>query len=196
MPLLNHPTREINLKVVYYGPAFSGKTTNLQYIHSSVAPGSRGELVSMATQSDRTLFFDFMPLDLGRLNGWKTRLFLYTVPGQVQYNASRKLILSGADAVVFVADSDATRSNDNVESLQSMFDSLAEYNIGLHDFPWVLQYNKRDLKDAAPIERLEQELNSYGVPAIESVACDGTGIFSTLKTMSKLLITHVSALID
>jgi signal recognition particle receptor subunit beta len=192
MPLLNSLRREINCKIVYYGPGFGGKTTNLIYIHSQVSPASRGELISMATQTDRTLFFDFMPLEIGQVMGWNIRLSLYTVPGQVEYNASRKIILNGADAIVFVADSDPTRQVANVESLQNMMDNLAEYGISLHNVPWILQYNKRDLAHAVSLERLEEQLNFSNVPSFESVASEGLGVFATLRGISKLLLEELS----
>jgi hypothetical protein len=195
MPLLNHQKREINFKVVYYGPAFSGKTTNLMYLHRHLSPETRGELITMATQTDRTLYFDFMPLDLGEVQGWKMRLSLYTVPGQVQYDVSRKLILNGADAVVFVADSDVLRSPDNMESLQNMVENLAEHRINLDELPWVLQYNKRDLADIMPIERMQKELNARDVPALEAVASEGLGVFATLKSTSKLLLNHIAKVV-
>ena len=195
MPLLNYQKREINFKVVYYGPAFSGKTTNLMYLHRHLSPETRGELITMATQTDRTLYFDFMPLDLGEVQGWQMRLSLYTVPGQVQYDVSRKLILNGADAVVFVADSDVLRSPDNIESLQNMVENLAEHRINLDELPWVLQYNKRDLADIMPIERMQKELNARDVPALEAVASEGLGVFATLKSTSKLLLNHIAKII-
>jgi small GTP-binding protein len=183
--------REITCKVVYYGPGFSGKTTNLKYLHNKIAPATRGELVSMATQTDRTLFFDFMPLDLGKVNGWQMRMAMYTVPGQVEYNASRKLILNGVDGVVLVADSDLMRSADNIESLQNLKTNLSELGIPLEELPFVLQYNKRDLKTAMSTERMEEELNSAGVPSFEAVANEGPGVFATLKAISKLLLNEI-----
>jgi signal recognition particle receptor subunit beta len=156
MALVNYAAREINCKIVYYGTGLGGKTTNLKYIHSQLAPTTRGELISLATETERTLFFDFLPLDLGSVQGFKTRFSLYTVPGQVEYNASRKLILNGVDGIIFVGDSDVMRAKDNVESLQNMVENLAEYGLTLDSIPWVLQYNKRDLANAMPIERLRK----------------------------------------
>ena len=195
MPLLNQQKREINCKVVYYGPAFSGKTTNLQWIHRQLAPTTRGELISMATQTDRTLFFDFLPLDLGLVHGWKMRVSMYTVPGQVEYNASRKLILNGADAIVFVADSDRLRSADNIEALDNMKSNLEEYKLDLASIPWILQYNKRDLSDPMPVERMEMELNRYGVTSFEAVASEGLGVFATLRAVTRELMNELSKLV-
>jgi len=191
MALVNYAAREINCKIVYYGTGLGGKTTNLKYIHSQLAPTTRGELISLATETERTLFFDFLPLDLGSVQGFKTRFSLYTVPGQVEYNASRKLILNGVDGIIFVADSDVMRSRDNVESLQNMVENLAEYSLTLDNIPWVLQYNKRDLANALPIERLEKELNVRGVPSFEAVASEGLGVFATLKAISKLILNRL-----
>jgi signal recognition particle receptor subunit beta len=191
MALVNYAAREINCKIVYYGTGLGGKTTNLKYIHSQLAPTTRGELISLATETERTLFFDFLPLDLGSVQGFKTRFSLYTVPGQVEYNASRKLILNGVDGIIFVGDSDLMRSRDNVESLQNMIENLAEYSLTLDNIPWVLQYNKRDLANALPIERLEKELNIRGVPSFEAVASEGLGVFATLKAISKLILNRL-----
>lgn len=191
MALVNYAAREINCKIVYYGTGLGGKTTNLKYIHSQLAPTTRGELISLATETERTLFFDFLPLDLGSVQGFKTRFSLYTVPGQVEYNASRKLILNGVDGIIFVGDSDLMRSRDNIESLQNMIENLAEYSLTLDNIPWVLQYNKRDLANALPIERLEKELNIRGVPSFEAVASEGLGVFATLKAISKLILNRL-----
>ncbi len=191
MALVNYAAREINCKIVYYGTGLGGKTTNLKYIHSQLAPTTRGELISLATETERTLFFDFLPLDLGSVQGFKTRFSLYTVPGQVEYNASRKLILNGVDGIIFVADSDPMRSKENIESLQNMIDNLQEYNLTLDNIPWVLQYNKRDLAGAMPIERLEKECNVRGVPSFEAVASEGLGVFATLKAISKLILNRL-----
>ncbi|MFN8655332.1 MAG: GTPase domain-containing protein [Candidatus Obscuribacterales bacterium] len=191
MALVNYAAREINCKIVYYGTGLGGKTTNLKYIHSQLAPTTRGELISLATETERTLFFDFLPLDLGSVQGFKTRFSLYTVPGQVEYNASRKLILNGVDGIIFVADSDVMRAKENVESLQNMIENLAEYNLTLDQIPWVLQYNKRDLANAMTIERLEKDLNIRGVPSFEAVASEGLGVFATLKAISKLILNRL-----
>jgi mutual gliding-motility protein MglA len=191
MALVNYAAREINCKIVYYGTGLGGKTTNLKYIHSQLAPTTRGELISLATETERTLFFDFLPLDLGSVQGFKTRFSLYTVPGQVEYNASRKLILNGVDGIIFVADSDIMRSKENMESLQNMVENLAEYSLTLDNIPWVLQYNKRDLANAMPIERMEKELNIRGIPSFEAVASEGLGVFATLKAISKLILNRL-----
>lgn len=191
MALVNYAAREINCKIVYYGTGLGGKTTNLKYIHSQLAPTTRGELISLATETERTLFFDFLPLDLGSVQGFKTRFSLYTVPGQVEYNASRKLILNGVDGIIFVADSDVMRSKDNVDSLQNMIENLAEYSLTLDNIPWVLQYNKRDLANAMPIERMERELNQRQIPSFEAVASEGLGVFATLKAISKLILNRL-----
>jgi len=191
MALVNYAAREINCKIVYYGTGLGGKTTNLKYIHSQLAPTTRGELISLATETERTLFFDFLPLDLGSVQGFKTRFSLYTVPGQVEYNASRKLILNGVDGIIFVADSDIMRSRENIESLQNMVENLAEYGLTLDNVPWVLQYNKRDLASAMPIERMEKELNVRAVPSFEAVASEGLGVFATLKAISKLILNRL-----
>jgi signal recognition particle receptor subunit beta len=192
MPTLDKQKREITCKVVYYGPGVSGKTTNLQYIHSQIPADVRSQMVSTATQTDRTLFFDFMPLNLGVVAGWKIRLGMYTVPGQVEYNASRRVILNGADAIVFVADSDALRMADNLESMNNMRDNLSDLGMDLNNVPWVLQYNKRDLDEPMPLERMEKELNLTSVPSIEAIASQGLGVFTTLKSVSKLLINDLS----
>ena len=163
----------------------------MKYIHSQLAPTTRGELISLATETERTLFFDFLPLDLGSVQGFKTRFSLYTVPGQVEYNASRKLILNGVDGIIFVGDSDVMRAKDNVESLQNMVENLAEYGLTLDSIPWVLQYNKRDLANAMPIERLEKDMNIRGVPSFEAVASEGLGVFATLKAISKLILNRL-----
>ena len=188
MALVNYGTKEITFKLVYYGTGLGGKTTNLKVIHSQLSPQTRGELVSLATETERTLFFDFMPLDLGTINGFKARISMYTVPGQEEYNKSRKLILRDVDGIVFVADSNPIRSEENNLSLANMMENLKEYRLTLEDIPWVLQYNKRDLTSAMPIERMEQELNNRGVPAYEAIALDGKGVFATLKAITKMML--------
>jgi signal recognition particle receptor subunit beta len=159
MSLINYASREINCKLVYYGPGLGGKTTNLEYIYEKVAPASKGKMISLATETERTLFFDFLPVDLGTIRGFKTRFHLYTVPGQVYYNASRKLILKGVDGVVFVADSQMERMEANVESMQNLYDNMAQHGIDLTRLPFVVQYNKRDLPNAAPVAQLQDALN-------------------------------------
>ena len=159
MSMINYASREINCKIVYYGPGLGGKTTNLEHVHTKVAPDSRGKLISLATETERTLFFDFLPVDLGTIRGFKTRFHLYTVPGQVYYNASRKLILKGVDGIVFVADSQTERMEANLESMQNLYDNMAEYGYDLTTLPFVIQYNKRDLPNAASIAALQAALN-------------------------------------
>lgn len=191
MAFVNITAREIKCKIVYYGTGLGGKTTNLKYIHGQLAPTTRGELITLATETERTLFFDFLPLDLGTVQGFKTVFSLYTVPGQVEYNASRKLILNGVDGIIFVADSDVVRSQENMDSMQNMVDNLAEYNLTIDQIPWVLQYNKRDLASAMPIEQMEKDLNIKGVPSFEAVASEGLGVFATLKAISKLILNRL-----
>ena len=159
MSMINYASREINCKIVYYGPGLGGKTTNLEHVYAKVKPDTRGKLISLATETERTLFFDFLPVDLGTIRGFKTRFHLYTVPGQVYYNASRKLILKGVDGIVFVADSQVERMEANLEAMQNLYDNMAEYGYDLTKMPFVIQYNKRDLPNAAPLAELQQTLN-------------------------------------
>ncbi|MGQ0703363.1 MAG: GTP-binding protein [Gemmatimonadales bacterium] len=159
MSLINYACREINCKLVYYGPGLGGKTTNLEYIYEKVAPASKGKLISLATETERTLFFDFLPVDLGTIRGFKTRFHLYTVPGQVYYNASRRLILKGVDGIIYVADSQLDRMEANLESMQNLYDNLAQHGLDLTRIPFVIQYNKRDLPNAAPLSQLQEALN-------------------------------------
>jgi signal recognition particle receptor subunit beta len=191
MVVLNHTGEELNAKIVYYGPGVSGKTTNLEYIHEQMPVHSKGKLVSMKTRTDRTLFFDFLPLELGEINGYRTRFLLYTVPGQVYYNATRKLVLKGADAVVFVADSSRSKLDENLESLRNLEDNLNEYGLSLDHLPWVLQYNKRDVADAMPVVELEKQLNLLGVPAFEAVATQGPGVHETFQGVAGLLFNEL-----
>ena len=188
MSLINYSSREINCKIVYYGPGLGGKTTNIQYVYDKVAPETKGKLVTLATEMDRTLFFDFLPLELGTVKGFKTRFHLYTVPGQVYYNASRKLILRGVDGLVFVADSDANRIDANLECLYNLHENLAEHNLKLEELPYVMQWNKRDLPNALPVPELQEELNPDGHSAYEAVAVQGDGVFETLKSVSKMVL--------
>ncbi len=192
MVVVSYSGREINAKIVYYGPGLSGKTTNLEKIYDSVPETNRGRMVSMKTQTDRTLFFDLLPLDLGDLQGMKTRLLLYTVPGQVYYNATRKLVLKGVDAVVFVADSAADKMAENRESFANLEMNLKAYGIDIKTIPLVLQYNKRDLPNAVPVADLNKELNRLNVPYFEAQAANGTGVFETLRGVSKLLLAKIS----
>ncbi|MBU6365423.1 MAG: gliding-motility protein MglA [Gemmatimonadetes bacterium] len=221
MSMINYASREINCKIVFYGPGLGGKTTNLEYVYGRVAPETRGKLISLATETERTLFFDFLPVDLGTVRGFRTRFHLYTVPGQVYYNASRKLILKGVDGVVFVADSQVERTEANLESMQNLYDNMAAYGYDLTRIPFVIQYNKRDLPNVAPVDELQAMLNPgwevtdparmreaenpfrpgemlvtrhpggdwiERVPAFESVAVAGDGVFETLKAVSKLVL--------
>ncbi len=190
MSLINYASREINCKIVYYGPGLGGKTTNIKFIYSKIAPEARGKLVSLDTELDRTLFFDFLPVDLGEVKGFKVRFHLYTVPGQVYYNASRKLILKGVDGIVFVADSQLERLEDNIESLENLIENLKEYNLTLEKIPFVLQYNKRDLPNIASIDDLNKSLNFLNVPYFEAVANQGIGVFETLKAVVKDVIRN------
>jgi signal recognition particle receptor subunit beta len=192
MVVISYSGKEANGKIVYYGPGLGGKTTNLEFIYDSVPASSRGKMVSMKTQTDRTLFFDFLPLDLGELGGFKTRFLLYTVPGQVFYNATRKLVLRGADAIAFIADSQRGKMEENRESLENLKENLAEYDLCLDDIPWVIQYNKRDLPEIYTVEELNKELNPGNVPFYEAVATEGTGVFETFRGLSKLLLEKLS----
>ncbi|HEX6909493.1 MAG TPA: GTPase domain-containing protein [Longimicrobium sp.] len=192
MSMINYASREINCKIVYYGPGLCGKTTNLEYVYEKVAPNTRGKLISLATETERTLFFDFLPVDLGAIRGFKTRFHLYTVPGQVYYNASRKLILKGVDGVVFVGDSQVERLDANIESMHNLYENLAEYGLDLREVPFVIQYNKRDLPNISSLDELQRELNPNGVPHFEAVAVRGIGVFDTLKAVSKLVIKSLS----
>ena len=191
MTFINYASREINCKIVYYGPGLCGKTTNLQHIYDSTAPQAKGKLISLATETDRTLFFDFMPLELGTVRGFKTRFHLYTVPGQVYYDASRKLILKGVDGVVFVADSQEERLDANIESLHNLEENLQTQGYDLANIPYVLQLNKRDLPNVIPFEELSSELLKKGEPVFEAVAKDGTGVFDTLKAVAKQVLTEL-----
>ena len=191
MTFINYASREINCKIVYYGPWLCGKTTNLQHIFESTAPQSRGKLISLATETDRTLFFDFMPLELGTVRGFKTRFHLYTVPGQVFYDASRKLILKGVDGVVFVADSQEERMDANVESLYNLEENLQAQGYDLMKLPYVLQLNKRDLPNVIPAEEIAAELRRKDEPVVEAVASTGAGVFDTLKGVAKQVLTEL-----
>lgn len=192
MSFINYASREINCKIVYYGPGLGGKTTNLQYIYEKTNPQAKGQLISLATETDRTLFFDFLPLDLGTVRGFRTRFHLYTVPGQVFYDASRKLILKGVDGVVFVADSQEARMDANLESLENLKVNLRENGFDLMTIPYVLQFNKRDLPSAVAYDEMYHLLNVKGEPTFEAVATQGTGVFETLKAVAKLVLQELS----
>jgi mutual gliding-motility protein MglA len=192
MASINYGAREISVKIVYYGPGLSGKTTNLQVIHKKIPQQHKSDMVSLATETDRTLFFDFLPLDLGTIKGFSTKFQLYTVPGQVYYNATRKLVLRGVDGVVFVADSGADKIQENLESFQNLEDNLAEYHYKREEIPIIIQYNKRDLPNAMTIEELQRHINKYNLPFTESIANKGLGVFDALKLMGKIVIDNLN----
>jgi signal recognition particle receptor subunit beta len=191
MSIINYMAREINCKIVYYGPGLCGKTTNLQYIYERTNPDAKGKMISLATETERTLFFDFLPLSLGEIRGFKTRFHLYTVPGQVFYDASRKLILKGVDGVIFVADSQIERLEANQESVDNLRTNLAEQGYSLEKIPYVVQYNKRDLPNVVDVDELRALINPMGVPDYEACARTGQGVFETLKAVSKLVLTEL-----
>jgi signal recognition particle receptor subunit beta len=191
MTFINYASKEINCKIVYYGPGLGGKTTNLQYIYNKTAPDAKGKMISLATEADRTLFFDFLPLDLGTICGFTTRFHLYTVPGQVFYDASRKLILKGVDGVVFVADSQRERMEANIESIRNLESNLKEHGLDLKTIPYALQFNKRDLPTSMPVDELYRTLNFKREPTFEAVAPQGVGVFDTLKAVAKLILIEL-----
>ena len=192
MTFINYASREINCKIVYYGPGLCGKTTNLQWIYDKTNPGAKGKLISLATETDRTLFFDFLPLELGTVRGFKTRFHLYTVPGQVFYDASRKLILKGVDGVIFVADSQVERMDANVEAIENLVINLKAQGYDLMNIPYVLQFNKRDLPNVAPVDEMVRLLKKKEGPVIEAVAPKGIGVFETLKAVAKLVLSELT----
>lgn len=191
MSFINFAAREINCKIVYYGPGLGGKTTNLQIVYDKTADKSKGKMISLATETDRTLFFDFLPLDLGTVRGFKTRFHLYTVPGQVFYDASRKLILRGVDGVVFVADSQEERMDANIEALDNLMENLQEHGYNFGTIPYVLQLNKRDLPNVLPIDSLKRELMKRDEPVFEAVAYQGQGVFETLKEVARQVLLEL-----
>ncbi|HSF13958.1 MAG TPA: ADP-ribosylation factor-like protein [Vicinamibacteria bacterium] len=194
MTFINYASREINCKIVYYGPGLCGKTTNLQFIYEKTNPNAKGKLISLATETDRTLFFDFLPLELGNVRGFKTRFHLYTVPGQVFYDASRKLILKGVDGVIFVADSQRERMDANVESLRNLEQNLKAQGYDIRTIPYVLQLNKRDLPSAVPVDEMKSKLCIDTEPVLEAIAAseDGFGVFDTLKAVAKLVLQELT----
>lgn len=191
MSFINYSAREINCKIVYYGCGLCGKTTNLQFIYEKTSVESKGKMISLATETERTLFFDFLPLSLGEIKGFKTRFHLYTVPGQIFYDASRKLILKGVDGIVFVGDSQAERMDANIESFENMKENLQEHGYDIDSIPYVVQYNKRDLPSAIQVEELRKVLNPANVPDFEAVATKGIGVFETLKAVIKLVLIEL-----
>ena len=192
MSMINYASREINCKVVYYGSGLGGKTTNLEYVFSRVNPDTKGKMISLATETERTLFFDFLPIDLGEIRGFRTRFHLYTVPGQVYYNASRRLILKGVDGLIFVADSQRSRLEANIEAMHNLYENMESYGYDIESIPFAIQYNKRDLPDILPVEELRAVLNPTGVPDFEAVAIEGEGVFQTLSAVSKLVVKSLS----
>ncbi len=188
MSFINYSSREISCKIVYYGPGLCGKTTNLVYIYKKINPDSKGKMISLATETERTLFFDFLPLALGSIKGFKVRFHLYTVPGQIFYDASRKLILRGVDGVIFVGDSQVERMEANLESMDNLGKNLKEQGLNLDDIPFVIQYNKQDLPNVVPVDELNRALNPRKVPHFEAVAATGKGVFDTLKEIAKIVI--------
>jgi signal recognition particle receptor subunit beta len=191
MTFINFASREINCKIVYYGPGLCGKTTNIQWIFDSANPEKKGKLVSLATETDRTLFFDFLPLDMGTIRGFKVRFHLYTVPGQVFYDASRKLILRGCDGVIFVADSQKPRMEANIEAIANLATNLKENGFDIRTIPYVLQLNKRDMPSAVPVEEMERLLRFRGEPMLEAVANQGTGVIETLKACARQILVEL-----
>lgn len=191
MTFINYVAREINCKIVYYGPGLGGKTTNLQYVYQITSPENKGKMISLATETERTLFFDFLPIDLGQIRGFRARFHLYTVPGQVFYDSSRRLILKGVDGVVFVADSQEERFDANLESLSNLDENLKEQGFDLDKIPYVLQLNKRDLPNALPADELKQQLLVKGEPVFEAVATQGTGVLNTLKAVARQVLIEL-----
>lgn len=191
MSFVNYHTKEINCKIVYYGPGLGGKTTNIQHVYRKTSGDNKGKIISLNTENERTLFFDFLPLDLGEIRGFKTRFHLYTVPGQVFYEASRKLILRGVDGIVFVADSQVEKMDANVESLEGLKRNLLEQGYEVEKIPLVMQWNKRDLPNITATAELQKKLNNWNSPAFDAIAVTGEGVFETLKTISKMVLMNI-----
>ena len=185
MPFVNFATKEINCKIVYYGPGLSGKTVNIKWIYDHIRPESKGELITLATETERTLFFDFVPIEVSNVKGFKVRLHLYTTPGQIIYQASRKLILEGADGIVFVADSQKERHDANLDTLDDMLENMANYKLNVENFPLVFQYNKRDLPNILPVDVLRKDLNRWNKPDFEAIAIQGVGVLETFREITK-----------
>jgi len=192
MVQINFALKEVNCKVVFYGPGMSGKTTNLEIVHQKAPEEHKGELTSISTDGDRTLFFDFMPLDLGKIAGMQTKFQLYTVPGQVYYNSTRKLVLQGVDGVIFIADSNPDKMAENIESYENLIENLTEYGKDVRELPHVIQYNKRDWPNALSVEEMDRQLNKFGVPTFEAVANTGEGVFPTLKTLAGMVLQSIN----
>ncbi len=188
MPFINFATKEINCKIVYYGPGLSGKTTNIKWIYDHIKPENKGEMITLATETERTLFFDFVPIEVSNVKGFKVRFHLYTTPGQIIYQASRKLILKGVDGVVFVADSQEERHDANLDTLDDMLENLKEYDINMEELPLVFQYNKRDLPNILPVEVLRKDLNRWNRPDFEAVATKGIGVLETFKEITRQVL--------
>ncbi|WP_456455960.1 GTP-binding protein [Thermovibrio sp.] len=191
MPFINFATKEINCKIVYYGPGLSGKTTNIKWIYDHVKPENKGEMITLATETERTLFFDFVPIEVSNVKGFKVRFHLYTTPGQIIYQASRKLILKGVDGIVFVADSQEERHDANLDTLDDMIENLKEYNLKIEEIPLVFQYNKRDLPNVLPVEVLRKDLNRWDRPDFEAIATKGIGVLETFKEISKQVLRNL-----
>ncbi len=196
MVQINFALKEVNCKIVFYGPGMSGKTTNLEIVHQKAPEENKGELTSISTDGDRTLFFDFMPLDLGNVAGMRTKFQLYTVPGQVYYNSTRKLVLQGVDGVIFVADSDGDKMAENIESYENLIENLAEYGKDIRELPHVIQYNKRDHPNALPVDELDRQMNRFGVPTFQAVAVTGEGVFPTLKVLAGMVLESIDRMDD
>ncbi|WP_456342080.1 GTP-binding protein [Thermovibrio sp.] len=188
MPFINFATKEINCKIVYYGPGLSGKTTNIKWIYDHIKPENRGEMITLATETERTLFFDFVPIEVSNVRGFKVRFHLYTTPGQIIYQASRKLILKGVDGIVFVADSQEERHDANLDTLDDMIENLKDYEIDIEEIPLVFQYNKRDLPNILPVEKLRADLNRWDRPDFEAIATKGVGVLETFKEITKQVL--------
>ncbi len=191
MAVINYAKREISAKIVYYGPSLCGKTTNIQYIYTSIKPEQKGKLVSLATEADRTLFFDFLPVEISNIKGFKTRLHFYTVPGQVYYNSTRRAVLTGVDGLVFVADSQRDKMEENIESLKNLEENLNYYGKSIKQLPLVFQYNKRDLPDVMPVSEMNHVLNPDGYPFFEAVATTGEGVLKTLTTVTRMVLKYI-----
>ncbi len=193
MPFINFATKEIDCKIVYYGPGLSGKTTNIKWIYDHIKPENKGEMITLATETERTLFFDFVPIEVSNVRGFKVRFHLYTTPGQIIYQASRKLILKGVDGIVFVADSQEERHDANLDTLDDMLENLKDYEINIEELPLVFQYNKRDLPNILPVEKLRADLNRWGRPDFEAIATKGVGVLETFKEITRQVLKKIKS---